>query len=87
MKYDPKTEPPPAGVEVVVCGTDYMGDFWFRARRVDYKQPPNVACFRDGATCWRFVDPDGRRIDQGDCSAWQHCATTMATLPSTDRQA
>ena len=63
MKYDPRKEPPPVDVEVIVHGSDYMGEFWYRARRVDYKQKPSVACFKDGDIYWRFVSIDGQRID------------------------
>lgn len=72
MKRDPKKDPPPAGIEVIVHGSDYMGDFWQRATRVDYKQKPNCSCFKSGDTYWRFVRLDGVRLDQGDCESWEH---------------
>ena len=71
MNNNPHTKPPLANVEVWVHGSDAFGEWKIIAMRKDYKQRPNVACYKDRNTFWRFVDAEnGERISPREIEYW-----------------
>jgi len=70
--FKSKFDPPKAGDLVIVNDSDWTGNTFTEAVRVDYKERPSVSCFFDNKTktYWRFVDINGERIAPIDSGTW-----------------
>ena len=73
-RYSPKYEAPKEGVPVIVYDDDFSGETEIKAVRKDYKQKPNVSCFKCkySGKYWRFIDVNGIRIQPMDCREWSY---------------
>jgi hypothetical protein len=64
---NPKNNPPPEGVLVEIRGSDYMGDWYDEAMRVDYKKGSTKAQLKRK---WRWIK-DGVTYDDQAVDAYR----------------